>query len=199
MPIANPYVAAPARKNVRLAKISATLWPLIVLHAVVRERFPSPMNTKMNAKMNTKMNMKMLRAPALAIALMGASTLASYAIDPIGTWLTEEGKATVRVADCGGALCATIVSLREPNDPQTGRPKTDGYNIDAGKRNRPIVGVQILMGLRPQGANKWSGQVYNPEDGKTYDANVVLENANILKVQGCVLFICKTNTWTRKG
>jgi hypothetical protein len=38
-----------------------------------------------------------------------------------------------------------------------GRPKTDIYNIDASKHNRPIVGVQILMGLRPQGANKWSG------------------------------------------
>jgi uncharacterized protein (DUF2147 family) len=145
------------------------------------------------------MSTKILRAPALAIALLSVSTLAGFAIDPTGTWLTEEGKATVHVTDCGDALCATIVSLREPNDPQTGRPKTDRYNIDASKRNRPIVGVQILMALRPQGANKWSGQVYNPEDGKTYDATVVLENANILKVQGCVLFICQTHAWTRKG
>jgi uncharacterized protein (DUF2147 family) len=149
--------------------------------------------------MNTKMSTRILRAPLLAIALLAASTLAGFAIDPTGTWLTDEGKATVRVADCGGALCATIVSLREPNDPQTGRPKTDGNNVDASKRNRPIVGVPILMGLRPQGANKWSGQVYNPEDGKTYDATVILENANVLKVKGCVLFICETHTWTRKG
>jgi uncharacterized protein (DUF2147 family) len=145
------------------------------------------------------MYMKILRAPLLAIVLVGASTIASYAVDPTGTWLTDEGKATVRVSDCGGALCASIVSLKEPNDPQTGRPKTDANNVDASKRNRPIVGVQILMGLRSQGANKWSGQVYNPEDGKTYDATVVLEGANVLKVQGCVLFLCQTNTWTRKG
>ena len=144
-------------------------------------------------------NTKILRSFALAMALSGAWTLASFAVDPTGTWLTEQGKATVRVMDCGGALCATIVSLREPNDPQTGRPKTDGYNVDTSKRNRPIVGLQILIGLRPQGANKWSGQVYNPEDGKTYDANVVLEGGNILKVQGCVLFMCQTHTWTRKG
>ena len=149
--------------------------------------------------MNAKTNARIPHALALAAALLGGSTLASFAIDPTGTWLTEEGKATMRVTDCGGALCASILTLKEPNDPQTGKPKTDSYNVDASKRNRPIVGVQILLGLRPQGANKWSGQVYNPEDGKTYDANVVLENANILKVQGCVLFICKTNTWTRKG
>ena len=147
--------------------------------------------------MSSKMNVKILRAPALAIALWGGSTLASFALDPIGTWRTDEGKATVRVADCGGALCATIVSLKEPNDPKSGRPKTDSNNVDASKRNRPIVGLQILTALRPQGANKWTGQVYNPEDGKTYDATVVLENANVLKVQGCVLFLCETYTWTR--
>ncbi len=149
--------------------------------------------------MNSRMNMKILRVPTLAIALWGGSTLASLALDPIGTWLTEEGKATVRVADCGGALCATILSLREPNDPKSGGPKTDSNNVDASKRNRPIVGLQILMALRPQGANKWVGQIYNPEDGKTYDANVVLENADVLKVQGCVLFICETRTWRRKS
>jgi uncharacterized protein (DUF2147 family) len=149
--------------------------------------------------MKPRMNTKILRAPALAIALWGGSTLLSFALDPIGTWLTEEGKATVRVADCGGALCASIVSLKEPNDPKSGGPKTDSNNVDASKRNRPIVGLQILMTLRPQGANKWTGQVYNPEDGKTYDATVVLENANVLKVQGCVLFLCETQTWTRKG
>jgi uncharacterized protein (DUF2147 family) len=149
--------------------------------------------------MKPRMNTKILRAPALAIALWGGSTLASFALDPIGTWLTEEGKATVRVADCGGALCATIVSLKEPNDPKSGGPKTDSNNVDASKRNQPIVGLQILMALQPQGANQWAGQVYNPEDGKTYDATVVLENANVLKVQACVLFLCETYTWTRKG
>jgi len=144
------------------------------------------------------MSTKLLRAPVLAMALMAASTIAGFAIDPAGTWLTDGGKATMRVTDCGGALCASIVSLREPNDPQ-GRPKLDVHNIDASKRNRPVVGVQILMGLQPQGANKWTGQAYNPEDGKTYDVTVTLENANILKVEGCVLFICQTKTWTRKG
>ena len=145
------------------------------------------------------MSMKKLRALLLASAFVSASAVSSLAADPAGTWLTEEAKATVRVSDCGGALCATIIALKEPNDPRTGRPKTDVHNVDESKRNRPIVGVQILIGLRPQGANKWAGQVYNPEDGKTYDASVVLEDSNHLKVQGCVLFICKGNTWTRKN
>jgi uncharacterized protein (DUF2147 family) len=141
-----------------------------------------------------------LRASAIA-ALLGSFPLVAHAADPTGTWLTEEGKATVRVADCGGALCGTIVALKEPNDPQTGKPKVDKNNVDAGKRGRPLVGVQIVTGLKPDGANKWSGQIYNPEDGKTYNVNLTLPTPDTIKVQGCMLggVICKTNTWTRAG
>jgi len=119
--------------------------------------------------------------------------------DPVGTWLTEGGASRVKVVDCGGALCATIIWLKEPNDPETGRPKVDKNNADASKRSRPIVGIQIVSSLKPAGANKWSGQIYNPEDGKTYNANVTLQGASTLAVQGCILggVICKTNTWTR--
>jgi uncharacterized protein (DUF2147 family) len=148
--------------------------------------------------MTTKMDTKVPPAALLSIALLCVSAVASFAIDATGTWRTEED-ATVRVSNCGGGLCATIASLREPNDPQTGKPKTDIHNVDPSRRNRPIVGLQIFTGLRPEGANKWTGQIYNPEDGKTYDANVVLENATTLRVQGCVLFICKTKTWRRQG
>jgi uncharacterized protein (DUF2147 family) len=139
-----------------------------------------------------------LRAAMAAAALLAASPAPALAADPTGNWITEEGKATVRVTDCGGALCGTIVSLREPNDPQTGRPKVDKLNADASKRSRPIIGTQILISVKPDGANKWTGQVYNPEDGKTYPASVTLQNAKTLKVQGCALggIICKTNTWT---
>jgi len=140
-----------------------------------------------------------LRVTTIAFAVLAASLVTAFAADPTGTWLTEEGRATVRVADCAGTLCGTIVSLKEPNDLQTGKPKLDKNNVDAGKRGRAIVGLQILVGLKPDGANKWSGQIYNPEDGKTYGASVSLANANTLKVQGCIMggVICKTNTWTK--
>jgi uncharacterized protein (DUF2147 family) len=142
--------------------------------------------------------MNVLRPAMLAAALLGG-LVPALAADPTGIWLTEEGKATVRVADCGGALCGTIVALREPNDPQTGKPKVDKNNADAGQRSRAIIGVQIAIGLKPDGANKWSGQVYNPEDGKTYAGSITMPSANVIKIQGCILggVICKTNTWTR--
>src|SRR4051812_34209717 len=67
---------------------------------------------------------------AAALLALAGST-AALAAEPTGTWLTQTGTSRIRVADCGGALCGTIVWLKEPNDPDTGKPKTDKNNSDA--------------------------------------------------------------------
>jgi uncharacterized protein (DUF2147 family) len=138
----------------------------------------------------------MLRVAALACAL-GVADVALA--DPSGTWLTENGRSRIRIADCGGALCGTIVWLKEPNDPDTGKPKVDKNNTDASKRGRPLVGVPIVLSMQPNGSNKWSGQVYNAEDGKTYSGNIIEQGPNALKLEGCALggLVCKAQTWTR--
>ncbi len=116
--------------------------------------------------------------------------------------LTEEGKATVRMSDCGGALCGTIVALKDPVDPATGMPKTDKNNVDVSKRSRPMIGVEIVLGMKPAAtSNQWTGRLYNAEDGKTYSGTLTLQNANTIKLQGCILsgIICKSSLWTRAG
>jgi uncharacterized protein (DUF2147 family) len=144
--------------------------------------------------------MKFLRTATTAAALFGVSLGTSLAADPQGTWHTEDGKATVRIAACGPALCGTVIALKEANDPDTGKPKTDKNNADAGLRNRPMIGVPIVLSMKPSGtANKWSGQVYNAEDGKTYSGSLTLQDANTIKLEGCILggLVCKASTWTR--
>ncbi len=66
-------------------------------------------------------------------------------------------------------------------------------------RSRPIIGVAIVLGMKPAGADQWKGRVYNAEDGKTYTGSLILQNANTLKLQGCMLggVICKSSIWTR--
>ncbi len=137
-----------------------------------------------------------LSAIALLLAL-GASGPA-LAAEPTGTWLTESGKSRIKIADCGGALCGTIAWLQEPND-EAGKPKTDKSNPDTGKRSKPLIGVMIVLGMKPSGANKWAGQVYNAEDGKTYSGNLTMTGDNSLQLQGCALggLLCKSQTWTR--
>lgn len=134
-----------------------------------------------------------------AILCLAAATPACAA-DPHGNWLTENGRATVAIVDCGGALCGKIIALKEPNDPATGKPKADSNNSDVAKRIRPLIGVQIVIDMkRDSTADKWRGQVYNAEDGNTYSGSITLVNAKTLNLKGCALggLICKTQTWTR--
>jgi uncharacterized protein (DUF2147 family) len=130
----------------------------------------------------------------LAAALLVLSAAAASA-DPTGVW--NAPKARVRVADCGAGLCATVISIKEPLTPE-GKPKLDIYNADRSKRGRPVVGISILSGMKRDG-DRWLGQIYNPEDGKTYKAYMTPQGDGKLKVQGCVLggWLCKSQTWTR--
>jgi uncharacterized protein (DUF2147 family) len=123
----------------------------------------------------------------------------AFAADPTGTWYTSDKDSQVRISNCGGALCGTLVWLKEPNDPATGRPKTDKNNADASKQNRPLIGVPIVLGMRPSGTpNQWSGNVYNASDGKTYSGSFTMTDANAAELKGCVLSVlCKSQTWTR--
>jgi len=137
------------------------------------------------------------RAVAIAFALVGLT--APALADPAGTWVTEGGKSHVRVVHCGGNLCGTIVWLKEPNDPETGKPKTDKNNPDAGKRGRPIVGVAIMSNMKPNGANKWSGDGYSPEEGKNFSGTFTEQGPNSARLEGCALggLVCKGQNWTR--
>ena len=137
----------------------------------------------------------------LALCAVAALAVASPALaaDPHGVWLTEPGTSRIRIADCSGALCGTIVWLKDPNDAETQKPKLDKFNADASKRSRPLMGVTIVIGMKPAGTDKWSGQVYNAEDGKTYSGSVTMQGANALKLEGCALggLLCKAQTWSR--
>jgi len=100
-----------------------------------------------------------------AAAVIIASTSA-IATTPNGVWLSADGRVKVRVIDCQGSLCGAIVWLKQPIDPQSQRPRVDKMNPDVTKRDRPILGMQVVQGLRPVGDNKWAGQIYNADEGK---------------------------------
>lgn len=117
---------------------------------------------------------------------------------PVGTWLSADGGTKVRITECGGKLCGAVVWLNQPNDPSTGKPKIDAHNPDPAKRARPLLGLQVVHGLTPAGPDKWSGLIYNADDGYTYKAHLQVRGDNAAHVEGCVLSIlCKGQTWTR--
>ena len=138
--------------------------------------------------------------PAVLATLFLTFPLAGPALaDLQGIWAMSDGKVTVKVDDCGGNLCARIVDLKEPISKIDGKPKVDRENPDPAKRNRPLIGLSILIGMKPTGDNFWKGAIYNPDDGKTYSATVRYDGRS-MKVKGCVAgVLCKTNTFVRSN
>lgn len=138
--------------------------------------------------------------PALGLLALSAVPGAAAPAEAVGTFLTEDGRARIRTERCGGQndrLCGYVVWLRDNTDGE-GRPKTDRYNPDASRRDRPALGLQLLKGLPLNEDARYAGQIYNADNGKSYDVSIWAENAAELSVRGClVTYLCKTQTWTR--
>ena len=133
-------------------------------------------------------------------ALLGASPASAQAGGQVtGVWLTQAGDARVRVSKCGGGICGVIVWLRVPIDPATGKPQIDDKNPNPALARRPMIGLRLFTGMRPVGPNKWSGQIYDADDGKTYASSVSVAGPDSLRVEGCVGAFCGGETWSRAG
>lgn len=129
-------------------------------------------------------------------ALALVSTVA--AADPVGLWRDKHGT-TIRVQQCGAALCGLIASMATQNDPETGQPWTDKHNHDPAKRLDPLVGLAVFIAMQPAGPGKWSGTLYNTDDGMTLRGNLIDSGPTGLRVEGCVRKTCGGENLTRVG
>jgi len=138
--------------------------------------------------------------PALAAGALLVSALAAAAQPqpaattdgPVGTWMVEKGKAMVRIVDCGGQYWGVVAWEKTPG--------TDSNNPDPALKTRSTLGIPVLLGMHGSGQGKWTGHIYNAEDGQTYEGHISLAGANALRVEGCVLGImCGGETWSRSA
>src|SRR5436305_7191989 len=118
----------------------------------------------------------------------------AMAADPTGDWMVADKVATIRVAQCNGAMWGVVAWEKTPG----GR---DVNNPDAAKQSRPTLGMPILIDMKKKpGVDQWEGQVYNAKDGKSYSSTIKPAGSDRLEIQGCVLgFLCGGETWTRVG
>ena len=131
-----------------------------------------------------------MKSIAFTIAtLAAASALPAQAAQPV---TGVDGKAIVHIAPCGKSLCGKIEKILKPTP---GRPHTDAENSDPALRSRPLVGLPLLTGFSDAG-DIWKGTIYDPESGKSYKSKINRNPNGTLKVQGCIAFLCKTQTWT---
>lgn len=144
-----------------------------------------------------------LAMPILYLALVASPIAAAdAAMTPVGVWATAGGGSHVKIEDCGGGkLCGAIIWLKEPLNKQ-GKDKVDSQNPDPGLRTRKLAGLALLSGFvqDQSNSNVWTGgEIYNPDDGKTYSCNLTVQDPKTLRVRGYVglSILGKTQIWTR--
>ena len=137
--------------------------------------------------------MTRLLSAALTSGLLALLPSAAPAADAsvIGDWLVKDGYANIRIDNCGGKMWGIVVWEKVPG--------LDTENPDPTKRTRPTLGMPVLMGLSPaKEPGKWSGEIYNSNNGKMYSANISLADENTLDLEGCLVWpLCQTQKWTR--
>jgi uncharacterized protein DUF2147 len=95
---------------------------------------------------------------------------------PLGDWVTEGNKGTVRIEPCGQALC--------------------GYVLDPATETK---GEAVLIDMKSKARSEWTGNIYSRDSGDTYYATLTLKDPNTIQVEACALwrFWCSGNAWSR--
>lgn len=117
-------------------------------------------------------------------ALVTAGTASA---DPVaGIWQTQPGDdgafAHVRMEPCGASICGTI---------------TQAFDADGTPVASDFDGTRIVWDMRPAGEGAYAdGKIYAPDRDRTYNSKMELAGDR-LTVSGCVLGICRGQTWAR--
>jgi len=139
--------------------------------------------------------MKRLFAPAAILTLFSAT---AFAAEPsvTGDWLVKDGYGHIRIDSCNGKMWGIVAWEKTPG--------FDKESPDPAKKDRPLLGTPVLMGLAPtKEPGHWQGEIYNSNNGKMYDATISLADENTLDLKGCLdssglsSFLCQTQQWTR--
>ena len=122
-----------------------------------------------------------------------------YAQDIFGKWIsvddeTGEEKSVIRIYEKEGEVFGKIIKLLRPQDSDALCTECDGENF-----NKPVVGIEIIKGLKKSGRYYKEGNILDPENGKDYNCKLWIdtENPNKLNVRGFIAFFYRTQYWKR--
>ncbi|MDO6674981.1 DUF2147 domain-containing protein [Tenacibaculum sp. 1_MG-2023] len=109
---------------------------------------------------------------------------------------TNKVDSVIEVYKKGGKAYAKIVEITNEKRQEAVCDKCSGK-----RKNTPILGMNILTGLKKDG-DEWSGgKILDPKNGKEYKCYIKLENDNKLKIRGYIGFAAfgRTAYWYRKN
>lgn len=134
----------------------------------------------------------------------GTTSLRAQSNNPdaiVGVWKTGEGNAMVRIYKNKEHYQGKIVWLKEPNDPENGKPKVDKNHPDETVRNRPLLGLINVWGFTYTEKDVWeNGSIYDPKNGSTYSCTIKMTDPNSIDVRGYIgiSLIGRSDTWIRQ-
>jgi len=113
----------------------------------------------------------------IAFALLAGGPSLAGELPVYGVWLRDGHDERLEFYDCDGKLCAREDAV---------------VSIDGGP---PQI---ILRSAAKAGTNQWKGELFNPENGKTYSGKIHYNPPNELTLTGCLIaFLCQSESWTR--
>jgi uncharacterized protein (DUF2147 family) len=141
--------------------------------------------------MNTMNDVSRLIAASCLFLTAGAAMAANDT--PVGTWKQIDGtgktRSIIEIADTNGELKATIKAVlnRSPRGiARDGNPPLC-TQCSGDFKDKPIVGMVNMWGVRKDGDVWDGGRILNPADGKTYKVRLsVMDNGQKLEVRGYI-------------
>ncbi|MEO1383684.1 MAG: DUF2147 domain-containing protein, partial [Bacteroidota bacterium] len=112
----------------------------------------------------------------------------------------SNGRALVKVQNIAGKYYGRIVKLKEPIDPETGKPKLDKNNPDESLRSTPLLGFRMLKDFTYAGDDEWTeGTIYDPQNGSLYSCTIKMKKDGTLDIRGYigVKALGRTDVWKR--
>ncbi len=128
-----------------------------------------------------------MKTAILTMILSTALGVGAALADPaLGRWRTQPddngNTGIVEMVMCGDRLCGTLTQSMRAN----------GEVFQSAN-----VGRRIVWDMEPRGNGSYrDGQIWSPDRDQTYSSRMTLAG-DTLTVAGCVLFICRDQTWTR--
>lgn len=108
---------------------------------------------------------------------------------------TNKVDSVIEVYEKNGKAFAKIIEITDKNRQDAQCDKCSGK-----RKDNPILGMNILTGLKKDG-DEWSGgKILDPKNGKEYKCYIKLDNDNKLKIRGYIGFAAfgRTAYWYRK-
>jgi uncharacterized protein (DUF2147 family) len=126
-----------------------------------------------------------------------SSAIAKNPADRIlGTYLTDEKDAKVKIFKKGNKYYGKVVWLKNPKNSE-GEILVDKNNHNKKLRKRPLLGLLFITGLEYDDGEWVNGRLYGPKEGLTVNGEFKFLPNGDLQLKASYLFITTKRIWKR--